>query len=158
MHAGWKGARVLLLLSAAIPAGGAEEVSFQNEVMAVLSRAGCNAGVCHGNRSGKGGFKLSLRGQDPEADFLTLTRDLFGRRVDRLEPEKSLVLLKPTAQVPHEGGRRFPLGSPEERILLGWIRSGPRADPPGAPSLLRLEVSPAEQVLVEPEEAVRLTA
>src|SRR5438874_11380235 len=70
-------------------------VSFRNEVMAVFSKAGCNAGTCHGNKNGKGGFKLSLRGQDPETDYLSLTRDLFGRRLDLLEPEQSLVLLKP---------------------------------------------------------------
>ena len=33
-------------------------VSYRNDVMAVISRAGCNAGACHGNASGKGGFKI----------------------------------------------------------------------------------------------------
>ncbi len=66
--------------------------SFTNEVMAVLSKAGCNAGTCHGNQNGKGGFKLSLRGQDPAADFLALTRDQFGRRINAFDPEQSLIL------------------------------------------------------------------
>src|SRR5688572_3414918 len=61
------------------------QVSFRNDVMAVLSKAGCNAGTCHGNKSGKGGFKLSLRGQDPDLDYLVLTRDLFARRANPLE-------------------------------------------------------------------------
>src|SRR5947199_3655244 len=82
-------------------------VSFRNDVMAVLSKAGCSAGTCHGNKNGKGGFKLSLRGQDPDVDYLTLTRDLFGLRVNAFDAEQSLVLLKPTTQVSHDGGLRF---------------------------------------------------
>src|SRR5947209_17849142 len=79
-------------------------VSFRNDVMAVLSKAGCSAGTCHGNKNGKGGFKLSLRGQEPDVDYVTLTRDLFARRIDPMEPQQSLILLKPTTQVAHEGG------------------------------------------------------
>src|SRR6266436_1759815 len=77
-------------------------VSFRNDVMAVVSKAGCNAGTCHGNKNGKGGFKLSLRGQDPDIDYLTLTRDSSARRVNLIEPEESLLLLKPNSQVAHE--------------------------------------------------------
>src|SRR5713226_2657359 len=84
-----------------------EPVIFRNEVMAVLSRAGCNQGVCHGNLNGKGGFKLSLRGFDPIFDFNSITRDALGRRTDRHRPESSLVLQKPAGLVPHEGGVRF---------------------------------------------------
>src|SRR6266567_1928284 len=79
------------------------QISFCNEVMAVLSKGGCSAGTCHGNKNGKGGFKLSLRGQDPDLDYSTLTRDLFGLRANLLEPEQSLILLKPTTQMAHEG-------------------------------------------------------
>src|SRR5438552_15341357 len=93
------------------------EVSFHNDVMAVLAKAGCSAGTCHGNKNGKGGFKLSLRGQDPDADHAALTRDLFARRVNPLEPEQSLILLKPTTQVAHEGGLRFKKGSEDYEIL-----------------------------------------
>ena len=92
-------------------------VSFRIEVMAVLSKAGCNAGTCHGNKNGKGGFKLSLRGQDPDLDYLTLTRDLLARRANPFAPDQSLVLLKPTTQVAHEGGLRFKKDSPECEIL-----------------------------------------
>src|SRR5438067_7616941 len=83
------------------------DVSFRNDVMAVLSKSGCNAGACHGNKNGKGGLKLSLRGQDPDLDFNVLTRDLFARRINPMDPDRSLILLKATAQVPHEGGVRF---------------------------------------------------
>src|SRR6476661_3025722 len=92
-------------------------VSFRNDVMAVLSKAGCNAGTCHGNKNGKAGFKLSLRGQDPELDWLALTRDTFGRRSNPFEPDKSLLLLKPTGQLAHEGGLRLRKDSEEYQIV-----------------------------------------
>ena len=77
--------------------------------MAVLSRAGCNQGTCHGNLNGKAGFKLSLRGQDAAFVFEVLTHGTLGRRVNPQMPEASLVLAKATATVPHEGGLRFPV-------------------------------------------------
>jgi hypothetical protein len=135
----------------------ADEVSFNRDVMGVLAKAGCNQGVCHGNQNGKGGFKLSLRGQDAQVDFVALTRDQLGRRVDTLHPEQSLLLTKPTATVAHQGGRRFPAGSSEYEIIRRWIAAGCPADPPGAPTLVRLDVTPAaEQILIEPSGTVGL--
>src|SRR5437660_936082 len=69
-----------------------ETVSFRNDVMAVLSKAGCNQGTCHGNQNGKNGFKLSLRGEDPAFDLAVLTRDMLGRRTNPLQPAQSLLL------------------------------------------------------------------
>lgn len=143
----------LLLIPAAAHA---DPPQFGVEVRAVLARAGCNQGTCHGNLNGKGGFKLSLRGEDPAWDRLALTRDAFGRRIDIARPDSSLVLLKATASIPHEGGRRFDRTSPEYRILRDWIASGASADPPGAPALASLTVTPSEQTLVEPADRVRL--
>jgi hypothetical protein len=134
------------------------EISFRNDVMAVLSKAGCNAGACHGNKTGKGGFKLSLRGQDPDLDYLALTHDLFARRTNAMDPDRSLILLKPTAQIAHEGGQRFRTDSMEYGILRRWIEMGTPPDGAGTPSLVRLEVSPAQQVLVEPADQVRIKA
>jgi len=131
-------------------------VSFRNDVMAVLSQAGCSAGTCHGNKNGKGGFKLSLRGQDPEFDYVSLTRDGFARRVNVLEPEESLVLAKPTTRVAHEGGLRFKEGSLPYEILRRWIAGSLPDDLTTAPKLMRLEVAPAEKVLIEPESEVQL--
>src|SRR5206468_3941059 len=82
-------------------------VSFRNEVIASLNVGGCNAGACHGTPSGKGGFKLSLRGYDPAADYEQLTRDILGRRTDRQDPGASLIYLKGLGRVPHEGGQRY---------------------------------------------------
>src|SRR5688572_26596449 len=134
----------------------ASAVSFRNDVMAVLSKAGCNAGTCHGNKNGKGGFGLSLRGQDPDDDYDSLTRDLFGRRVNPMEPEQSLLLLKPTAEIAHEGGSRFKRGSTEYEILRRGIASGRQNDLSSAAGLVRTEVTPQETGLSEPANEVRL--
>src|SRR5205823_10390402 len=97
-----------------------EPVDFQRDVMAVLSKAGCNLGACHGNLNGKGGFKLSLRGEDPAADYAALRRGADQRGVNVLEAESSLVLQKPTGQVPDQGGLRFNRESIEYHLLRDW--------------------------------------
>ena len=141
----------LLLLAVAAP-----PASFRNEAMAVLSRAGCASGPCHGNLYGKGGFKLSLRGQDAEADFVALTRDALGRRIDRLAPRASLLLAKATMALPHEGGQRFSASSPEYAVLRRWIAEGARLDSPPRP--VRLVVAPAESIIRAPVDRVALKA
>ena len=154
-------ARLLLavLVAALANQAGAEPVpSFRNDVMAVLSKAGCNAGACHGNKSGKGGFKLSLRGQDPGEDFDALTRDVSARRVDPMDPDRSLVLLKPTTQLAHEGGKRFGLDSPEYDVLRRWVAAGAPRDEASSPSLVSLEVTPSQQVLLEPSNRMKINA
>jgi hypothetical protein len=121
--------------------------SFRNHVIPMMTRAGCNSGACHGALAGKGGLKLSLRGYDPTADHFVLTRQALGRRVDRTEPARSLVLLKPTRAVPHGGGQKIEPGSFDYHVLADWIAAGapgPRADDP---RIQRLEVLPAAAVL-----------
>lgn len=135
-----------------------EEVMFRREVMAVISKAGCNAGACHGNANGKGGFKLSLRGQDPDLDWLAMTREQGGRRVNLLQPENSLVMLKATASLAHEGGQRFAADSPEFAIFSKWLRDGAPDSGAKAPKLARLEVVAPERVLIEPASQVKLRA
>ena len=132
--------------------------SFRNEVMAVLSKAGCNAGACHGNANGKASFKLSLRGESPDLDFLALTHDQFNRRIDLMEPEQSLALLKATAQLAHEGGQRFKTNSWEYAMLLNWIAAGASNDMASAKTVRRLEVSPREAILVQPTNEIQLSA
>src|SRR5260370_4403681 len=148
----------LVLALAATAAYADDPVSSRNEVMAILSRAGCNQGVCHGNLNGKGGFKLSLRGFDPAFDLNSITRDALGRRIDRHRPEESRILQKPAGLVPHEGGKRFAAGSPEYEILRRWVAGGTRPDPAGTPSLVRLEVTPAELYLALPANEVTVQA
>ena len=129
---------------------------FRREVMALLSKAGCNAGACHGNATGKGGFKLSLRGQDPHDDWLAVTREQGGRRVNLLQPENSLVLLKATSLLAHEGGQRFAAGSPEYALLMNWLKDGAPDSGADAPALTKLEVKSSDPVLVEPASETRL--
>ncbi len=131
-------------------------VSFDHDVMAVLSKAGCNAGTCHGNLHGKGGLFLSLRGQDPAADWRALVQSEAGRRINRIAPERSLVLLKATAQVPHGGGRRFGTDDPEFAILARWVREAATGPAPDAPAVTRLSVEPADAVIEGPTGAVPL--
>ena len=124
-----------------------DPLSFDRDVMAVLSKAGCNAGTCHGNLNGKGGFFLSLRGQDPAADWQELVASADGRRINRLEPARSLILLKATGDVPHGGGRRFSPGDPEWVVLEQWVREaavGPTAEVAG---VAELNVEPADAVV-----------
>jgi hypothetical protein len=147
-----------LLLGISIHLRAVESISFRNEVVPVLSKAGCSAGTCHGNKYGKGGFKLSLRSQDPDLDLLSLTRDASARRVNPMDANQSLLLLKPTTQVPHEGGLRFKKDSDEYRVLREWIAQGCRDDIDTAPKLQRIEVAPAQQVLTEPQREIQLTA
>lgn len=137
---------------------GGEVVSFRNDVMAVLSKAGCNAGACHGNANGKAGFKLSLRGENPELDFAALSHDQFNRRIDLIEPVQSLLLQKPTTQLAHEGGQRFKTNSWEFQVLLNWIAQGASNDTATAAKLDKLEVTPLEMVRVEPKREVQLSA
>src|SRR6266849_10927015 len=85
--------------------GGA--VDFERHLVGLFGRMGCNSGSCHGSFQGRGGLRLSLFGYDPEKDYLALTRDNFGRRVDPVDPDHSLLLLKPTGQLEHGGGLRF---------------------------------------------------
>jgi hypothetical protein len=144
-----------LLLAGASESRG-DEVLFRREVMAVVSKAGCNLGACHGNATGKGGFKLSLRGQDPDLDWQALTHEQGGRRVNLLQPENSLLLLKATAGLAHEGGQRFASNSPEYAILLRWLRDGAPDSGTKAPKLVKLDVGLAARVLIEPTTETKL--
>ncbi|NBV44753.1 MAG: DUF1549 domain-containing protein [Planctomycetia bacterium] len=122
-------------------------VAFGTDVSAVLAKGGCNAGTCHGNLHGKGGFFLSLRGQDAEADWHEMVESTAGRRINRLEPDRSLILLKATAAVPHGGGRRFGTDAPEYALLREWIAGGAAAPGAEATQLTGLSVEPADAVL-----------
>ncbi len=121
--------------------------SFRHEVMAVLSKAGCNTGACHGYSLGKNGFKLSLRGPDPEDDYQAITRDAHGRRLNFPAPEVSLLLAKPRGDAPHEGGLRFARTSLSHEILLNWIRQGAPQDLADTARVLGVRLVPDKLVL-----------
>lgn len=121
--------------------------SFLNDVLPVLTHAGCNQGACHGAASGKGGFKLSLLAYDPDSDYWTITHARSARRVDLAQPAASLLLLKPTLSVAHRGGQRFAVGSAEYRVLRDWIGAGAPGPQVADPHLRRLDVFPAAAAL-----------
>src|SRR5262245_27075608 len=120
-------ATLMVILGMAGWAGAGEPpVSFRHEVLPILTKSGCNAGACQGTPTGKNGFRLSLRGYLPELDLESLTRDTQGRRINRLDPDASLMLLKATGRVAHEGGPRFGQDSEHYRLLRRWIAEGAR--------------------------------
>jgi len=125
-------------------------VSFRHELIGALNVGGCNQGACHGTPSGKNGFRLSLRGYDPAADYVQLTRDVLGRRTDRLDPDASLILQKALGRIPHEGGKRFGANSVAATAMRAWIAEGLRDDPPTLPALRRIEVLPGSRILHAP--------
>ncbi len=100
------------------------KTTFLRDVMPVINKVGCTNGVCHGAAKGKNGFKLSLRGYDPEFDYQSLLYDMSSRRFNRADPSQSLMLAKPTQQLAHEGGMRLKLGSLYYNQILNWIAEG----------------------------------
>jgi hypothetical protein len=121
--------------------------SFRNHVIPVMTKMGCNQGACHGALAGKNGFKLTLRGYDPEVDYDTLTRQAVGRRVSLADPEASLILAKPSFAIPHGGGKRFAKDSLEYRVIREWIAAGAPAPAADDVQIRDLEVYPAAAVL-----------
>ena len=112
-----------------------------------LTKAGCNRGACHAARVGKGGFKLSLRGSDPTADYLAIARDGSGRRLDLLRPEESLLLLKPTMRVPHRGGHALKTNSETWRILRDWVAQHATGPDDTDPQITQLQFAAASKAL-----------
>ncbi len=149
---------IFAFLFQATPPVAAGDVTFEADVQPVLTRAGCNSGACHGNLNGKGGFKLSLKGEDATADRMALTRDMLARRTTLYQPDQSLILRKAVGGVPHEGGVRFTSNSHEYAVLKSWIASGCLPEPPGKPKLIRLAVTPTNIILIEPEDRFTVTA
>lgn len=122
-------------------------VHFANDVMPLFSKLGCNSAGCHGKATGQNGFKLSVFGFDPDADYSALVKEARGRRVFPSAPEQSLLLLKPTGKIAHGGGRRIDPDSADYRVLHEWIRQGTPLGEAGAPHAVSLRVNPAERIL-----------
>lgn len=118
-------------------------IEFENEVLVALSKQGCNSGACHGSPSGKGNFRLSLRAFDKQLDALTLVREESGRRLNALQPDRSLLLLKPLMKSPHGGGVQLHTNDPAYAVLRDWIAQGHPLDPADQPRCVRLEVYPS---------------
>ena len=165
MKKGWSVLLALALTALNSPGGFAGEansstpaarVDFANDLIPVFTKAGCNAASCHGAAIGRGGFKLSLYGGNPAADYEAIVRQVEGRRVNLARPEESLIVLKPTKQIAHRGGRRLASGKEGAELLLRWIRQG--AGLKSSRSLARVEISPRRHVAEKPGGSIQLRA
>lgn len=142
-----------LLLAAADP----PPLGLETDVVPLLTKAGCNGASCHGAAAGRGGFKLSLFGGDPAADYDAIVHQAEGRRVNWQTPAESLLLLKPTQQLDHEGGERFSFDSEPAQRIAAWIEQGARRSPR---RLVKLAATPDEITAdrVPAEVSIKLTA
>jgi hypothetical protein len=146
-------------LTSAAPARAEAPVSFELDVMPILTARGCNAGACHGKQRGQNGFQLSLLGFDPDFDYAALTMNARGRRVFPAAPVRSLLLQKPTGEVPHGGGVRLELGGDDYEVVRRWIAEGMARRIEGEPTLARVTVEPSELLMAPGEEQpLRVTA
>ena len=121
-------------------------INFVEDVIPVLSKAGCNQGACHGAQFGQGGLKLSLFGFAPEQDHPAITRQHNQRRISTVRPADSLLLQKPLMAVAHEGGKRLHKGSADYATLTAWLAAGAPAPRNGDATIRQLTVTPIEQV------------
>lgn len=120
-------------------------LSFTNDILPILCKAGCDVGACHAKASGQAGLKLSVFAFDPKSDYNELVKDARGRRVFPALPEESLMLKKATVGIQHEGGQRFEVGSAPYNTIVAWIKQGARYEVPDEPKLTRIAVNPTEQ-------------
>jgi Protein of unknown function (DUF1549)/Protein of unknown function (DUF1553) len=155
MHKAKPYATLFLLASAAFAAE-TPKVTFLRDVAPILNRVGCTSGPCHGAAKGKNGFKLSLRGYDPQFDYEALLYDLSGRRFNRADPARSLMLAKPTQEVAHGGGLRFEIGSDYYKTIFNWIAQGVPFGNPATDTVRRLDVEPKEIFMNAPGESARI--
>ena len=130
-------------------------VKFLKDIAPILDKQGCSAGMCHGKFGGQGGLNLSLLTLNPESDYEPIVHHNRGRRINLLEPEQSLFFLKPTGQIPHEGGLRFDPNAAEALTILRWIEAGaPFSN--DEPRLQKLELEPSSFVLSDVGQTAQL--
>ena len=143
-----KGAAVIsFAVMSLVAATSAEELPpFRTSILPVLTKAGCNAGACHGAATGQGGFKLSLLGYDPEEDYERITRELGGRRIAVAHSEESLFLRKPSGQIEHEGGRKLRRDSDGYELVRRWIAAGAPYGPREL-QVTAISVEPADSLI-----------
>lgn len=134
-----------------------ETPDFQQHVVPLFGKLGCNGRACHGSFQGQGGFQLSLFGYDFKMDHENLTKG-DEPRVSLEKPAESLFLQKPTMQIQHEGGERMTAGSWQYRLLEQWVKGGAKGIDEQAQLLDALEVTPSEIVFGSDNQPVQLKA
>lgn len=133
-------------------------VSFERDVMPILTKTGCNTGSCHGAARGKDGFRMSLFGFDPAGDYQRITREIGIRRINLAVPEQSLMLLKATGAVQHSGGKKVEPGSKHYQTLLTWLQAGAPADAVKPPAVTQVDLYPNQAVIEGDTAKQRLVA
>lgn len=153
-----------IFLLAVVIAGPTRATDFRNDIMPVLTKAGCNTGACHGAAVGRGGFRLSLYGGDPGSDFRSIARELEGRRINLADPKQSLLVVKPTETIEHGGGQRLDSGEEGASRIVEWIEQGARwngsgqTDQTPRSQFVGLTVSPQQVVASTERPTVQLSA
>jgi hypothetical protein len=122
-------------------------INFPNQIVPIFTKAGCNGGGCHGKLAGQNGFRLSLLGFEPTEDYDWLVRESRGRRLSPAAPERSLLLLKATATLPHGGGKRLDPASKDYQLIVRWIAQGMPYGNPSDPVVASIEVLPRERMM-----------
>lgn len=139
---------IFLALVVTVPeAAAGEPLHFENDIAPLLSRHNCNSSGCHGKAEGQGGFKLSVFGFDPAADYASLVKEARGRRVMASAADESLLLRKASGRSPHGGGIRLKVGGKDYRTLRDWVAAGTPLGDPNAPTVARIRVEPSEATM-----------
>jgi hypothetical protein len=124
-----------------------DPINFPNQIVPIFTKLTCNSGGCHGKSSGQNGFKLSLLGFEPGEDYEHLVKEARGRRLFPASPDQSLLLLKGTGLLPHGGGSRLELGSPQYNLIRRWIAEGTPYGDPEAAVVESIEVFPKDRLM-----------
>ncbi|MDP7014986.1 MAG: DUF1549 domain-containing protein, partial [Pirellulaceae bacterium] len=119
---------------------------FENDIVPLFSKLGCNGGGCHGKAVGQNGFKLSVFGYDPASDHNAVVKEARGRRIFPADPRQSLLIRKATGVSPHGGGARCAADSNDAQLLEAWIDQGAPLGDDDAPTLSHIEIAPAEVI------------
>ncbi|MCG9126048.1 DUF1553 domain-containing protein [Candidatus Poribacteria bacterium] len=133
-----------------------EVIDFENDLIPIFTKFGCNAGACHGSAAGRGELNLSLFGGNPQADYQAIVRQFSGRRINLIYPDESLVILKPTAQTKHGGGQVLNENEEAVKLLLNWIKQGARYETQS--ELVRVEITPVQQIIRDLDNSIQLQA
>lgn len=149
----WKGIKKTIPVTVETP-DKEPAISFRQDVMPVFMKAECNR--CHGAARGQDGFKLSLWGFDPDADYFRITREFPGRRVNLAVPEESLLLTKADGEAAHTGGKKFEKGSELYNTMLRWLKAGAPDDNKDVAKVKAVELMPGSLVMEGPGQKFRM--
>src|SRR5438105_4990941 len=150
---------LLITLPSARVRAGERKFHFENDIEPLLSRYGCNSSGCHGKAEGQNGFKLSVFGFDPAADYASFVKESRGRRIYSPAPELSLFLRKASGQTAHGGGVRIRPGTVDYETIRGWIAAGAPVGDANAPHVVAIRIEPHERVLpIQGRQALRVVA